>query len=195
MYSALITSPTTGNSQFSTQSCPNGAGGRKAAALQGTFFGLLGICPLAQSCGDCILDFMCRRGVFSNIAPSTPLDVFVLAGFGCVQPFVPLATPQDYYNLCNPKGSPKGLLGLLGLLGLIPLLLCLLCLCLLLLRRKKRERDVHFATFDAAPAPAGLVAPPLPPPMMGPPICAAPMVAPACAGAMTCPAEPGYPLM
>ena len=54
-----------------------------------------------------------------------------------------------------PEGSKKGLLGLLGLLGLIPLILCLLCCSLLLclIRRKKKERDVHFATFDAgAPA-------------------------------------------
>jgi hypothetical protein len=54
-----------------------------------------------------------------------------------------------------PKGSKKGLLGLLGLLGLIPLLLCALLCCLLLLciRRKKMERDVHFATFDAGAPP------------------------------------------
>jgi len=50
-----------------------------------------------------------------------------------------------------PRGSKKGLLGLLGLLGLIPLLLCssLLCLLLFCIRRNKKERDVHFATFDA----------------------------------------------
>jgi hypothetical protein len=50
-----------------------------------------------------------------------------------------------------PDGSKKGLLGLLGLLGLIPLLLCssLLCLLIFCIRRNKKERDVHFATFDA----------------------------------------------
>eukprot|EP01013_Petalomonas_cantuscygni_P007501 TRINITY_DN194_c0_g2_i1.p1 TRINITY_DN194_c0_g2~~TRINITY_DN194_c0_g2_i1.p1 ORF type:complete len:431 (+),score=100.34 TRINITY_DN194_c0_g2_i1:62-1294(+) len=54
-----------------------------------------------------------------------------------------------------PSSSKKGLLGLLGLLGLIPLLLCSLLCSLLLccIRRRKVERDVHFATFDAgAPA-------------------------------------------
>eukprot|EP01013_Petalomonas_cantuscygni_P007499 TRINITY_DN194_c0_g1_i1.p1 TRINITY_DN194_c0_g1~~TRINITY_DN194_c0_g1_i1.p1 ORF type:complete len:393 (+),score=104.58 TRINITY_DN194_c0_g1_i1:38-1216(+) len=50
-----------------------------------------------------------------------------------------------------PSSSKKGLLGLLGLLGLIPLLLCSLLCSLLLccIRRRKVERDVHFATFDA----------------------------------------------
>lgn len=63
---------------------------------------------------------------------------------------------------CNT--SKKGLLGLLGLLGLIPLCLLLLLCCLCFLRRKKRQQDVHFATFDPAAAnlaiPASHIAPP-----------------------------------
>jgi hypothetical protein len=49
----------------------------------------------------------------------------------------------------NSSNSSKGLLGLLGLLGIIPIVLCCLLLLLCLIRRKKREGDVHFATFDA----------------------------------------------
>jgi len=61
----------------------------------------------------------------------------------------PAAVRNDGPNDCpDSYSSNKGLLGLLGLLGIIPIALCLLSLLLCLLRRKKREGDVHFATFD-----------------------------------------------
>ena len=64
---------------------------------------------------------------------------------------VPNALGYDGPNACpSSSGSSKGLLGLLGLLGIIPLCCCLLGLLLCCIRRKKREGDVHFATFDAA---------------------------------------------
>jgi len=68
----------------------------------------------------------------------------------------------------NCHRSKKGLLGLLGLLGLIPLILCLCLLFLCCIRRRKRQQDVHFATFDPAAAnlamPASHIAPCGPPP-------------------------------
>jgi len=86
------------------------------------------------------------------------------------------ANPTMFANLVciclatNTTGCPscshskKGLLGLLGLLGLIPLCLLLLLCCLCLIRRRKRQQDVHFATFDPAAAnlalPASHIAPP-----------------------------------
>jgi len=75
-------------------------------------------------------------------------------------PSIGQAPPQlvrhDGPNDCpDDSSSSKGLLGLLGLLGIIPLALCCLSLLLCLLRRKKREGDVHFATFDPNMAGAG----------------------------------------
>jgi len=59
------------------------------------------------------------------------------------------------------KNSPKGLLGLLGLLGLIPLCICCLLLLCCFIRRKRREGDVHFATFDAGASVLPAAGPPL----------------------------------
>jgi len=72
------------------------------------------------------------------------------------------------------SSSPKGLLGLLGLLGIIPCCLCLLSLLLCCLRRKKREGDVHFATFDAGAS----CAPACAPVSVCAPVCAAPSFQP-----------------
>jgi len=77
-------------------------------------------------------------------------------------------------NCPSSSSSPKGLLGLLGLLGIIPCCLCLLSLLLCFLRRKKREGDVHFATFDAGAS----CAPACAPTSVCAPVCGAPSFAP-----------------
>jgi hypothetical protein len=76
---------------------------------------------------------------------------------------VPQGVRSDGPRGCpSSSSSSKGLLGLLGLLGIIPLALCCLLLLLCLIRRKKREGDVHFATYDPQSGPAPSFCPSVP---------------------------------
>jgi len=107
-------------------------------------------------CTSCYSAILCSNilglssGLLSALSSGATCFCVATASFGCPS--------------CG--GSKKGLLGLLGLLGLIPLLLLLLLLLLCCLRRRKRQQDVHFATFDPA---AANLAVPMPCPGVPPP--------------------------
>lgn len=122
------------------------------------------------------------------LAPATGIDAWAFARAvadyykTCVNVYSPASMTVPIAAACNGKGSKKSLLGLLGLLGLIPLLLCCCLFAMCCLRRRKAARDVHFATFDPAPAMAAPVA-------MAPSVCAAPVAAPMMAAPMCAPAS------
>jgi len=108
------------------------------------------------ACNTCYSAILCSNilglssGLLSALSSGATCFCAATATFGCPS--------------CG--GSKKGLLGLLGLLGLIPLLLLCLLLLLCCLRRRKRQQDVHFATFDPA---AANLAVPMPCPGVPPP--------------------------
>eukprot|EP01007_Sphenomonas_quadrangularis_P003455 NODE_688_length_1250_cov_1758.960866_g550_i0.p2 GENE.NODE_688_length_1250_cov_1758.960866_g550_i0~~NODE_688_length_1250_cov_1758.960866_g550_i0.p2 ORF type:complete len:341 (+),score=101.19 NODE_688_length_1250_cov_1758.960866_g550_i0:69-1091(+) len=184
----------TGNGFVGTSPCGSVKPSRMSAlqgGSNGTMYNIT--CQPTASCETCLIDMICRRGPYSVIPVGSNIDQSLYDGFGCVENGATFVRPNLAWvqAQCNPKGSPKGLLGLLGLLGLIPLLLCLLCLCCLLLRRKKREGDVHFATFDAQSAPAALIPAPMPVPMAAPLPCTT--IAPATACVAPCAAPIATP--
>jgi len=117
-------------------------------------------------CWNVMQDVVCwaldNPGVVAADKDTVPSWTYRPPSIGNINPTKP--TKTDGPKTCPSSAqSPKGLLGLLGLLGLIPLCICCLLLLLCLLRRKKREGDVHFATFDPnAAAPCATACSPCP---------------------------------
>jgi len=128
-----------------------GSSARQAALLPVAV--CTGVTTQAQ-CNTCFYAVLCQ-----NIFGLSSSLLSALSGTCFCVPTLNVGCPS-----CS--SSKKGLLGLLGLLGLIPLLLLLLLCLLCCLRRRKRQQDVHFATFDPA---AANLAVPMPCPGVPPP--------------------------
>jgi len=121
-------------------SCPKAASARQAIVIARPILVCLNVVDQA-GCDACFFSVRC-----DNILSLPQAVIDALFNGEC------LCIPTLQTGCPNCNRSKKGLLGLLGLLGLIPLLLCLLLLCLCMIRRRKRQQDVHFATFDPAAA-------------------------------------------